>query len=129
MGCYGIGVSRLLMAILEQHNDDQKVFWPETVAPFKVHIISLEKKEQKLIIKHELFIKNAYKNIEVLFDDRDERAGVKFSDADLMGIPYRIIFGKKVDEGIVELKKLADNTVTDVKIEDIDFTNFCKMKR
>lgn len=64
------------------------------------------------------------KNIEVLFDDRDERAGVKFSDADLMGIPYRIIFGKKVDEGIVELKKLADNTVTDVKIEDIDFTNF-----
>lgn len=125
MGCYGIGVSRLLMAILEQHNDDQKVFWPETVAPFKVHIISLGKEGTEIDNQaRALYQKMLTKSIEVLFDDRDERAGVKFSDADLMGIPYRIIFGKKVDEGIVELKKLADNTVTDVKIEDIVFTNF-----
>lgn len=125
MGCYGIGVSRLLMAVLEQHNNEQVIFWPENIAPFKVHIISLGKEGTTIDqAAREVYQKMLDKNIEVLFDDRDERAGVKFSDADLIGIPYRLIFGKKVDEGIVELKKVAQNEVVELKLADLDLSMF-----
>lgn len=125
MGCYGIGVSRLLMAILEQHNNEQVIFWPENVAPFRVHIISLGKEGTNMDLEaRKLYQKMVEAKIEVLFDDRDERAGVKFSDADLIGVPYRIIFGKKVDEGIVELKKVSDNSVVEVRIAAIDLAMF-----
>jgi prolyl-tRNA synthetase len=102
MGCYGIGLQRLMGTIVEVHHDDKGIIWPESVAPFKVHLISLGKNEEAERIYDELK-KN---NIEVLLDDRDVSAGEKFADADLIGIPYRIVVSKKsLESGGVELKK------------------------
>lgn len=120
MGCYGIGVSRLLMAIIEQHATDLGLVWPEEVAPFKAHIIPLDKKGSETYQK----ALDAYNFLkqqggEVLFDDREERPGVKFADADLIGVRTRIIFGKKVAEGIVEVKDTKENTVKEVAINSL----------
>src|SRR3989339_43486 len=91
MGCYGIGLSRLLGTIVEVHHDEKGIIWPESVAPFKVHLISLGKgKEAEGIYKNFLA-----KNIEVLFDDRDVSAGEKIADADLIGIPRRVVVSEK----------------------------------
>ncbi len=102
MGCYGIGLGRLMGTVVEVHHDAKGMIWPEAVAPFKVHLISLGKNEEAEKIYAELQ-KN---NIEVLFDDRDESAGKKFADADLIGIPYRVVVsGKSMQAGGVEVKK------------------------
>ncbi len=119
MGCYGIGISRILMAVLEQNNIDLKVMWPDSIAPFKIHVIPMDKVGtegyEKAIMIHDELIKKGY---EVLIDDRSESAGVKFNDADLIGCKYRIIVGRKAKEGIVELKNIKENTVEEVSIED-----------
>ncbi|MDP5277178.1 proline--tRNA ligase [Chengkuizengella axinellae] len=105
MGCYGIGVSRLLSAIIEQNNDHQGIIWPKSTAPFRVHIIVINKKDiTQMNTANDLYQKLSDIGIEVLLDDRDERPGVKFKDADLIGIPYRITIGKKIKENIVEMK-------------------------
>lgn len=119
MGCYGIGVSRLLMSILEQHNSDDHPLWPEEVAPFKVHIIPLAKEntEEELIAKN-LYLKLS-KKYDCLYDDRDERAGVKFKDADLIGAKYRIIAGRKTLEGIFELTNMETGKKQEISEEDI----------
>lgn len=115
MGCYGIGVSRLLMAMLEQHNKDEVVVWPEEVAPFRVHILPLEKEGSVAYqIANELYERLKKEKLEVLFDDRDERAGVKFKDADLIGIRHRVIVGRKASDGIVEVKDMHEGTVKEV---------------
>jgi prolyl-tRNA synthetase len=106
MGCYGIGVSRMIAAIIEASHDDSGIIWPGEVAPFDVEILPLQANDPEsmaLAVKYyEEFSKN---RIEVLMDDRDETAGRKFNDADLIGIPWRIIIGKrKLAEGAVELK-------------------------
>ena len=105
MGCYGIGVTRTLAAIVEQHHDENGIIWPMSVAPYHV-IITLVKPDdeaQKEVAEH---IHEALENagIEVLLDDRNERPGVKFKDADLLGIPIRITVGKRAGEGFVEYK-------------------------
>ena len=107
MGCYGIGLSRLLGTIVEVHHDEKAIIWPESVAPFKVHLISLGKgKEAEGIYKNFLA-----KNIEVLFDDRDVSAGEKFADADLIGIPRRVVVSEKsLAGGGVEVKKRDEKT-------------------
>ncbi|OGI27298.1 MAG: hypothetical protein A2359_00625 [Candidatus Moranbacteria bacterium RIFOXYB1_FULL_43_19] len=107
MGCYGIGLSRLLGTIVEVHHDEKGIIWPESVAPFKVHLISLGKgKEAEGIYKNFLA-----KNIEVLFDDRDVSAGEKFADADLIGIPRRVVVSEKsLAGGGVEVKKRDEKT-------------------
>lgn len=125
MGCYGMGVSRLIMAILEQHNTNLQVLWPEEVAPFKIHVIPMDKVgtigyNKSLEIYDEL-VKNGY---EVLLDDRNETPGVKFNDADLIGCEYRIIIGRKVNDGIVEVKNMKNNTTTEVAIEKINEYKF-----
>lgn len=125
MGCYGMGVSRLIMAILEQHNTNLQVLWPEEVAPFKIHVIPMDKGgtigyNKSLEIYDEL-VKNGY---EVLLDDRNETPGVKFNDADLIGCEYRIIIGRKVNDGIVEVKNMKNNTTTEVAIEKINEYKF-----
>ncbi|MFA5275797.1 MAG: aminoacyl--tRNA ligase-related protein, partial [Candidatus Omnitrophota bacterium] len=95
MGCYGIGVSRMISAIIEQNNDPSGIIWPKEVAPYKVIITALDVTDNKIIESAEsLYQELQENNIEVLFDDRDERAGVKFKDADLLGIPLQIIIGK-----------------------------------
>lgn len=114
MGCYGIGLGRIMAAIAEQHSDDKGLVWPLEIAPFKVGIIDLGNKD----VADDLYNKLS-KITTVIFDDRNERAGVKFNDMDLIGIPYQIIVGKKASSGIVEYKNRATKEVIDVNINDI----------
>ncbi|MDO4814634.1 MAG: proline--tRNA ligase [Gemella sp.] len=110
MGCYGIGVSRLLSAIIEQHNDEKGIIWPKSVAPYQVHLICVDiKKEEQVALAEKLYKELRDNKIEVLFDDRPERAGVKFNDADLIGIPLQVVVGKKASEDTVEVKVRANN--------------------
>ncbi len=119
MGCYGIGISRLIMAILEQNNNDLKVLWPESVSPFKVQIIPMDK-PGTLGYEKAFEIHNALeqKGVEVLIDDRNESAGVKFNDADLVGVRTRIIVGRKAQEGIVELRDALTDERKEITIEE-----------
>jgi prolyl-tRNA synthetase len=106
MGCYGIGVSRLISAIIEQNNDKDGIIWPKEIAPYKVIIVVVDVTEEKLMAKANTIYKNLVnQKIEVILDDRNERAGVKFKDADLLGIPFQIIVGKEtMRNDTVELK-------------------------
>lgn len=101
MGCYGIGISRIMGTIVEENNDDRGIIWPENIAPFKLHLISLFENEEAEKIYHKL----KAEGIEVLYDDRDISAGAKFADSDLIGCPYRVVLsGKTLKESKLELK-------------------------
>lgn len=116
MGCYGIGPGRVMGTIAEVLSDDKGIAWPESVAPFRVHLLSLGQDEKA----GEAYRALTKAGIEVLYDDRNATAGEKFAESDLIGIPYRIIIGKKTAEtGEVELKKRATGAVEMVKIENI----------
>lgn len=116
MGCYGIGPSRVMGAIVELFHDDKGMIWPESVAPFKIHLLSLNENETATKIYNDLI----KQGIEVLFDDRDMQAGEKFADADLIGCPYRIIVSKKtLATGSVELKSRSQSASELVKIEEL----------
>ena len=105
MGCYGIGISRLLAALVEQHHDQNGIVFPLAVAPFQVHLVQLGSEPAVLEATARLETELERLGIEVLVDDRDERPGVKFKDADLLGIPLRLTLGKKaLESGGVELK-------------------------
>ncbi|WP_017471920.1 proline--tRNA ligase [Amphibacillus jilinensis] len=105
MGCYGIGISRTMAAIVEQYHDDKGIVWPSSVAPFQVHLLVLNsKKPEQSQLGDMLYNKLLDAGFEVLYDDRNERAGVKFADSDLIGIPHRITVGKQAADGIVECK-------------------------
>ena len=105
MGCYGIGVSRTLAAVIEKHHDDDGIIWPVSIAPYHVIVVPVNWKdaEQKTTAE-ELYQRMQELGIEVILDDRDERPGVKFKDADLIGIPIRIVVGRSVKDGKVEFK-------------------------
>lgn len=116
MGCYGIGPQRLMGAIAEISNDEHGIIWPESVAPFKVHLLSLSQDEKAEEIYNDL-VKN---NVEVLFDDRDVSPGEKFADADLIGIPWRVVISEKsLASGGVEIKKRSEKETRIVKIENL----------
>ncbi|MBN2884956.1 prolyl-tRNA synthetase [Patescibacteria group bacterium] len=116
MGCYGIGLSRIMGTVVEACHDDKGIVWPESIAPFKVHLISLKEDEVAEKIYNELIAKG----IEVLYDDRDLAAGEKFADADLIGCPYRILVSKKtLALESLELKKRSAEEAQIVKIKDI----------
>ena len=106
MGCYGIGVTRTIAAIVEQNHDEHGIIFPLAVAPYQVHIVPVEITDEALRIRaEEIYQVLSERGIEVLFDDRPERAGVKFKDADLIGIPIRITVGKRnLEKGMVEVK-------------------------
>jgi len=105
MGCYGIGVSRILAAVAEQFNDEYGLKWPKKIAPFDVHLIAVNlKDESQKELADELYSVLKSYRYDVLYDDRPERAGVKFADSDLIGLPIRITVGKRASEGIVEIK-------------------------
>ncbi|GAA4701052.1 proline--tRNA ligase [Brevibacillus fulvus] len=105
MGCYGIGISRTLAAVIEQNNDENGIIWPVSVAPFHVHVIPVNAKvEEQRTASEEITAMLTEAGIEVLYDDRPERAGVKFKDADLIGLPLRITVSDKVQDGLVEIK-------------------------
>jgi prolyl-tRNA synthetase len=105
MGCYGIGVSRTLAAAVEQHSKDGAVVWPKAISPFQVHLISLNpKKDEQRELADRLYERLLEAGVDVLYDDRKERAGVKFADSDLIGIPVRVTVGKLAANGEVEVK-------------------------
>ncbi|MGF6377042.1 prolyl-tRNA synthetase [Clostridiales Family XIII bacterium PM5-7] len=119
MGCYGIGVTRTLAAVVEQHHDENGVIWPMAIAPYHV-IITLVKPgdEAQEAVAEKLYQQLAEARVEVLLDDRDERPGVKFKDADLLGIPVRITVGKLAGEGKVEYKLRRDAEKEEVTVEE-----------
>ena len=120
MGCYGVGVSRTLAAIVEQHNDEQGIIWPVSVAPYEVSIISLDKKGEAFDAAENLTRELSCAGVEVIFDDRAERPGVKFADNDLMGFPYQIVVGKRgLANGTVEVKDRATGERTDVAVDEL----------
>ena len=120
MGCYGIGVSRLIAAIIEQNNDENGIIWPKEVAPYLVHLVCLDmKKDVQKETTEKIYNKLLEEKVEVLYDDRIERPGVKFNDADLIGLPIQIIVGRKADEGIVEIKVRKTGEREEVLIENL----------
>jgi len=120
MGSYGIGPARIAAAAVEQGNDENGIIWPAAIAPYQLLIIPVNVKDTKSMdVAEEMYAALEKKGFEVLIDDRDERAGVKFKDADLIGIPYRIIIGEKnLKEGFVELKERKTGKIEKVKVEE-----------
>jgi prolyl-tRNA synthetase len=120
MGSYGIGPARIAAAAIEQGNDENGIIWPMAIAPFNILIVPVNVKDEKSMnIAEEMHASLEEKGFEVLMDDRDERAGVKFKDADLIGIPWRIIIGEKnLKEGLVEVKERKTGAVEKVKVEE-----------
>lgn len=120
MGCYGIGVSRTLSAIVEQNNDENGIIWPKSVTPFDLHLITINpKKDEQLELGNQLY-EILQQQYDVLYDDRKDRAGVKFNDADLIGLPIRIVVGKNASDGIVEVKVRQTGESEDVHINDLN---------
>ena len=120
MGCYGIGITRTMASIIEQHNDENGIVWPLSVAPYHVSVIPVNiKDEEQMKVAEEIYNKLTELGIEVIMDDRNERAGVKFKDSELIGIPMRITVGKKIADNQVEfkLRNGGENEVID--IEDV----------
>lgn len=117
MGCYGIGLGRILASVAEQQNDENGLIWPLEIAPFKVAIVLLNDSAKEYA--NDLYDKLNSMGIDTLLDDRDERAGVKFNDMDLIGIPIRITIGKKYSDGLVELKLRKDDKATEVEIDSL----------
>lgn len=120
MGSYGIGVSRLLSAVAEQYADEKGLVWPNAIAPFDVHIVPIKVKDDaQRELAEELYEVLENKNYSVLIDDRQERPGVKFTDAELIGIPVRITVGKKAAEGVVEVTFRKSGEMVEIKKDDL----------
>ncbi len=126
MGSYGIGLDRLMAAIIEIHHDKKGIIWPEPIAPFKIHLIELSAKNSSEVEKQaeNIYKKLITKGIEVLYDDRnDKTAGEKFADADLIGIPLRVVISPKtLEKKSVELKQRNEENVKLIKISDVGTT-------
>ena len=122
MGCYGIGISRIVAAAIEQNHDDKGIIWPKAISPFAISIIVLNDKNDSTVMDHAIKIYQELRadGIEVMIDDRDERAGVKFADADLMGIPTNVIVGKRgIEQNKLEITSRRTGETTEVKISEI----------
>lgn len=118
MGCYGIGVSRCLSAVIEQGNDENGIIFPVSVAPYEAIVIPVNnKQEEQMEMAEKIYEELKLKGIDVLFDDRAERAGVKFKDADLIGVPVRVVVGKKCGEGTVEYKERTSDSAVEKTVD------------
>ena len=118
MGCYGIGITRTLAAVVEQHHDDNGIIWPMSVAPYHVIITRMKDDEAQVAVASRIYDELTASGIEVILDDRDERPGVKFKDADLLGIPVRITVGRGAADGMVEYKMRRDADRRDMTVEE-----------
>ena len=120
MGCYGVGVSRTLAAIVEQHNDENGIIWPASVAPYEVSVIPLDPKKEDCAKATDRLVQELLDaGLDVVVDDRDERPGFKFADNDLMGFPYQIVIGKRgLKNGTFELKDRATGEREDISIDE-----------
>lgn len=120
MGCYGIGISRLIAGIVEASHDDKGIIWPKSVAPFQVEIVTLGKDEKVAKEADKLYKELKSEGVEVLYDDRDESAGVKLNDADLMGMPLRLVISARtLEKGSVEWKERNEKDSQLVKLIDL----------
>ena len=119
MGCYGLGISRTLMAIVEQHSTENAIVWPQEVRPFDVHLVPVHYKGEDHIHQVDALYETLRTRYDVLLDDRDERAGVKFKDADLIGVPVRIVVGKSFAEGQVEVVDRRNGQTQEVPVEGL----------
>ena len=113
MGCFGIGISRAMGVIVEKYNDEHGIIWPESVAPFAVHLLALGGADGEKIYDS---LQKA--GIQVLYDDREMSAGEKFAEADLIGIPWRIVVSSKLGDGKVEIKKRSEKEPQIMDLED-----------
>jgi len=121
MGCYGIGVTRIVAAAIEQSHDKDGIVWPVPLAPYEVAVLDLQQDDQNVVATAtRIYDGLTAAGVEVLYDDRNERAGVKFKDADLIGLPFRIAVGKKgLAEGVVEVKRRNSTEVRKMKIDEV----------
>lgn len=122
MGCYGIGVSRILAACIEQNNDENGIIWPEAMAPFQIAIVPMQFHKAHRVREQAMKLYNELKTagFDVLLDDRNERAGVMFSTMDLIGIPHRIVIGERgIDAGTVEYKHRASATAENIRMDEV----------
>ena len=120
MGCYGVGVSRTLAAIVEQHNDENGIIWPVSVAPYEVSVIPLDPKKEDCAGATDKLVQELIEaGLDVVVDDRDERPGFKFADNDLMGFPFQVVIGKRgLKNGTFELKDRATGEREDISIDE-----------
>ena len=122
MGCYGIGVSRVVAAAIEQNHDDKGIIWPASIAPYQVAIVGLNNHKSEAVTAacEALYSQLTSNGIEVIFDDRKERPGVKFADMELMGIPHRVVIGDRgLKDGKVEYKGRSDTDNQDLSLEQV----------
>ena len=122
MGCYGIGISRIVAAAIEQNHDDKGIIWPSAISPFEILIIVLNDKDDSNVMDKAMKIYQELRSdgIEVAIDDRDERAGVKFADADLLGVPTQVIVGKRgIEQKKLEITSRSTGEKREVKIDQI----------
>ena len=120
MGSYGIGVSRLVAAIIEASHDDAGIVWPDAVAPYRVGLVNMRADDARCTAAaDDLYAKLDAAGIETLYDDRDERGGAKFATMDLIGLPWQIVIGPRgLDRGVVELKRRATGEKVELSVED-----------
>jgi prolyl-tRNA synthetase len=124
MGCYGIGVSRIVTAVVEEHHDDRGIAWPAALAPYDVHLVALPGKgsgaDDVAATADRLYAELTKAGIEVLYDDRDMSPGVKFADADLLGMPVRLTVGAKgLARGVVERKDRPTGAERDLELDEL----------
>ena len=123
MGCYGIGVSRIVAAAIEQNNDDKGIIWPAPIAPFQISVLALNSKKSAEVRSSadQLYATLTAAGIEVLLDDRDARPGVMFADAELLGIPHVIVVGAKgLGNGIVEYRQRSTGDSQEIPLDEIE---------
>lgn len=121
MGCYGLGIGRTVAAAIEQNHDEDGIIWPRPLAPFDVLLIALNPKDEEVMeTANKLYMELKGRGVDVLFDDRRERPGVKFKDADLIGVPLRVVVGKKaLADGNIEVSRRIDREKSLVATADI----------
>ena len=121
MGSYGVGVSRLVGAIIEANHDEKGIIWPEAVTPFRVGLVNIKIDDQKCLETcEEIYASFKEKEVEVLYDDRDERAGTKLNDMDLIGLPWQVVVGPRgIASGLVELKNRRSGSIEDLSVESL----------
>ncbi|MDZ4225071.1 MAG: proline--tRNA ligase, partial [bacterium] len=120
MGCYGIGIGRTAAAAIEQNHDEKGIVWPAPIAPFQVEVIALNRDQEVMDAAEKIYTDLTQAGVEVLYDDRDERAGVKFADADLIGIPFYVVIGSRgLKDKVVELKTRQSGEIQKIALSDI----------
>ena len=121
MGSYGVGVSRLVGAIIKANHDEKGIIWPEAVTPFRVGLVNIKIDDQKCLETcEEIYASFKEKEVEVLYDDRDERAGTKLNDMDLIGLPWQVVVGPRgIASGLVELKNRRSGSIEDLSVESL----------